>query len=617
MMPGDTLLIGGPETAGGTYNVQGTRVTITNSGSPTQRMTIRGVDRGHGYPVLQMSGTGTRSNSGIRFDPGVGYWTVENIGIYRRDIGFETAGDNPGLIFNNCEAISLKTTGFLFRGCTNLIVNNCRAYLYDRRGFHFISGNENVTVTDCTADFTGPDVEHDETRAALSGVEDPVGFYFHINTGTTSPNKNIVLKNCVALDNIESGDSYNQGDGFMAERLNEGLTFLRCKALRNRDGGFDLKGTNQLIKDCVSNHNRLGFKIWYDGSLVNCIAVGNTQRGIYVASQSTAESFTITATNCTVHSATNSGVANVAIEKPLNTLKLTDCLLTFAGAGGTYVGSTGTFQHFNVSGTTVVSGTTPRHAYAANTANAPKYNNPVLPWEGNGTNYDNQTYGLTRGYSSTRVGVGDPDTTPSSRVISVNLCNGTGNALLPTEVVGAVPAANWTNSYNASEWLPDVKDDTGAVTTADVTFGGAAYGYANNTGALPPPMDDDVKMMSSMRGNTSNGVVTATVEQLPYSGYDVYVYWGGRASGQSIPATLTVEYQVEVGGVWTTVDTRYIRDNNRVWDGTYDESTATAAGDAVDGNEYVTFRNRSEGKFRIRTSGNTRTGLSGFQIVSH
>ena len=399
----------------------------------------------------------------------------------------------------------------------------------------------------------------------------------------------------------------------MAEGPNEGLTFLRCKAFRNTDGGFDLKGSQQLIKDCVSNQNKYGFKVWYDGSLVNCIAVANTQRGLYLASTSTTTKYTLSATNCTVHSATNTGVANAALEREINTFNLTDCLLTFAGANGTYVGGTGTFAHFNVSGTTVISGTTPRHAYAANTANAPRYNNPIIPWDGTGTNYDNQTYGVTRGYSSTRVGVGDPS--PGS--IGVNLTNSTTNTLLSTDVVGVVPASNWNNSINPSEYLPNVLDNSGAATTVDVTFAGATYGYANATPALNPPMDDDAKMMRSLKGSTASGTVTATVEQVPYANYDVYVYWGGRTAGESIPSTLTVEYQTEVAGIWTTQSTRYLKDDNRAWDGTYNESTAATLAEAVDGNEYVVFRNTNNAKFRIRTTGNTRSGLSGFQIVSH
>jgi len=70
------------------------------------------------------------------------------------------------------------------------------------------------------------------------------------------------------------------------------------------------------------------------------------------------------------------------------------------------------------------------------------------------------------------------------------------------------------------------------------------------------------------------------------------------------------------GGSWVTTATKYIRDTNRAWNGTYVESTATTAEEAVDGRDYVVFRGLTDPTFRISaTVGTRRGGISGFQIV--
>jgi hypothetical protein len=44
------------------------------------------------------------------------------------------------------------------------------------------------------------------------------------------------------------------------------------------------------------------------------------------------------------------------------------------------------------------------YANASTPKNPPKYLKPTLPWDGSGSNLDNQTFGLTKGYNSTRRG---------------------------------------------------------------------------------------------------------------------------------------------------------------------------------------------------------------------
>lgn len=101
----------------------------------------------------------------------------------------------------------------------------------------------------------------------------------------------------------------------------------------------------------------------------------------------------------------------------------------------------------------------------------------------------------------------------------------------------------------------------------------------------------------------------------PYAAYDVYVYWGGRTPQETVPATMAENFQLWNGTAWVASETKYIRDTDRLWDDTYNESTATTSTAAVDGNEYVVFRNVTAATFRLAATTGVRTGIRGVQIV--
>jgi len=218
---------------------------------------------------------------------------------------------------------------------------------------------------------------------------------------------------------------------------------------------------------------------------------------------------------------------------------------------------------------------------------------------------------VSDGLSVTTTNSPGGGSTVNGRVISLNLSDGSTNSLAPGEIVGAVPVANWNNSAGNNVAVPNALDDQGTVTTADLTFTNANFGYTNSTSGT----SGDARMMKGQRGLSNGSTMTATAAQVPYATYDVYVYWGGRATGESVPATMTVNLQQWTGTTWATVATKYIRDGNRTWDGTFNESTAEVSTDAVDGNEYVVFRGRTDVTFRISATQASRSGISGYQIV--
>ena len=203
----------------------------------------------------------------------------------------------------------------------------------------------------------------------------------------------------------------------------------------------------------------------------------------------------------------------------------------------------------------------------------------------------------------------------ASGVISLNAASA-GTELVSTDVAGAVPASWWNNSTVNNEVLTNVVDSDGHATTVDFVFANTPYGYDNATAALAAPLDDDAKMMRSQRARSNEGRMAVAAQEIPYATYDVYVYWGGRKVSETVPSTMAVNLQLWNGSAWVIQDTKFIRDDDRAWDGTYDESTATTAAAATDGNEYVVFRNLTANTFRILTEGGVRSGLSGLQIVA-
>ena len=211
-------------------------------------------------------------------------------------------------------------------------------------------------------------------------------------------------------------------------------------------------------------------------------------------------------------------------------------------------------------------------------------------------------------------------------IISINIDGDTDHDLAAADVVGVVEATNWNNvgavGSGTNRNYTNLMDNTGTVTTTDVGLGGSANLYNNNTAidgsTITAPYLDDAKMMGSSRGESQNGLNRSVeVKQLNLALYDVYVYFGGVNTDASTPYVLNIKLQTFDGSAYVDASpVYYMRDSNRTWDGTYNQSTATTAADAVDGQEYVLFQNVTGTQFKILSEAvNRRAGISGVQIV--
>tara|TARA_R100000027_G_scaffold1806_2_gene1976 strand:+ start:252 stop:1574 length:1323 start_codon:yes stop_codon:yes gene_type:complete len=391
MKPGDVLYLSGPTSEDDDDHYGDLRFSITSSGTEEQPLQMIGVDRGFGTPLFRGKQK-VRSYATFRFKEDSSYWTLKNLQIERREIGIETGdGTHRGLVFENIIVSNVREAGFQFQDCDRLLVRNCRVQRYTEVGYRFSHSCDEVAligvVADCSG--TGPEPAEDHWKSTSS----PVGFDFHYKKSKAPPNTDIVMRNCVAINNreIKPGKKYPQGDGFKFERSNERITLIGCVANWNRDAGYDLKGSEQTLQNCAAISNaRYGFKLWYDGVMDNCVSVGNGSRQLTLPA--TSGERTITVNRSTFHMIADNDRA-VGTETAGTTAVLNDCILSFAGKKGTYNSGKGTF----------VLNRTELFQNAGDPENSPRYVNPELPWTGLGDNFDNLEFRREKGYNSELV----------------------------------------------------------------------------------------------------------------------------------------------------------------------------------------------------------------------
>jgi len=178
-----------------------------------------------------------------------------------------------GLVFDNVDMEQIRH-GFYLSDCDDLIFRGCDMKRYSKHGFRFDQGCDRVHLSKCTANCSEGDPVW-ETKTEL------FTFGFTLNDGGT-PNTSFVFEDCLATNNIKSNQTikYTNGDGFVAEGNSSDVTFIRCRALRNQDGGYDLKVKDVKLIDCIGIGHRRDFRLWYTGTLKNCFG-GWSQTGLW------------------------------------------------------------------------------------------------------------------------------------------------------------------------------------------------------------------------------------------------------------------------------------------------------------------------------------------------
>ncbi|WFB37756.1 DNRLRE domain-containing protein [Kiritimatiellota bacterium B12222] len=377
MGPGDSLFLG-------SGNYGSTTLGLSSDGTSSAWKSVVGVDTGAGIPHFTGSGNWYRSN------PDSGQWQIVNVsGSYWIVDNLELSGVQYAIK----NSTSSTASHYVF---SNLLIHDVRhgvylSYLddsrfenvvvteYTKHGFRLDRGCDNVVFEDCIADLTDGDTSWWDYSEAF-----PFGFI--LNNG--GAHTNISFVNCVAANHRRNaqGISYWNGDGFVVENTTTGVSFDDCLAINNEDGGFDLKPTATLT-NCVSVRNYRGFRFWGGGSAENCVAVAPYRRsngnptGGYGGVGAWTKNGSPTFSYFTFYA--DAGTA--AYEEGSGHLTLTDSILAFSGAGGS-------FKSGNV---TLGTGTV---TYRPGSGVDPNFVNATTVWDGSGDDLNSVTYGDSKGY---------------------------------------------------------------------------------------------------------------------------------------------------------------------------------------------------------------------------
>ncbi len=266
MGPGDRLLLGG-----GTYDRA--TLVITKSGAPGRPLAIIGVDRGEGLPVFSGPWSSDRPSEGltaIRLEAGVSNVRLSGLRIrgYVFGIHAPAAGDGDQRSHLAIDDVDIERFryGIYLVDCDDVELADCDLNRYTKHAFRFDAGCDRVSVKRCVADCSLGDTSW-ETRTELL----PFGF---LVGDSGEPSTAFRFEDCLASNNLMplQQSRYKNGDGFVVEANASDVQFLRCRALRNQDAGFDLKVRDVQLVDCVAIGNSRNFRIWSTGSLINCFA---------------------------------------------------------------------------------------------------------------------------------------------------------------------------------------------------------------------------------------------------------------------------------------------------------------------------------------------------------
>lgn len=128
--------------------------------------------------------------------------------------------------------------------------------------------------------------------------------------------------------------------------------------------------------------------------------------------------------------------------------------------------------------------------------------------------------------------------------INVNFVGAGANV---SGTAGVSPAANWNNLNGANGSQSNLIDDSGAATVADIMWTATGSWTSGN-----PETTEDSNLMEGYLAVNSSTYYPITFTNVPYSSYDVYVYFGNNGTGALGKVRLNgagTEYFYSVAGV--------------------------------------------------------------------
>ncbi len=290
LVAGDSLLIGS-----GIYT---SNFRVNKSGSQNAPITISGEDTGDGYPLFQGTWSSSDPENGsewIALDFGASYINLSHLKADSWKIGVITfkTSINYHLHINNVD-VTKSFQAFYLQTVENSLIEHCDLIYYIRRGVRFQQGCKFITLRDCVADQNNGDTSWP--------TDWPFGFMIEDGLGPEDQS-DLTFIRCEARNNYQPlGTDYWNGDGFVVEDDHPNIRFYNCIAYHNQDGGWDDKGKNTYLENCLSVNNGRNYRVWNKATLKNCISSYSEVRG--TSSSSSLGLWAggeVTLENCTFH----------------------------------------------------------------------------------------------------------------------------------------------------------------------------------------------------------------------------------------------------------------------------------------------------------------------------
>jgi hypothetical protein len=328
LAPGDTLHVGS-----GAYDGLGIRAR--KGGTAGRPVRLVGEDRGAGLPVF--TSTFDKRKGGATFfaaADGVSHIEISGFHLkaYKRGVFLRGKGSDLRLTRLVIEGAleGIRCDGGAEAGKPELathdvVIADCRFDTFVKRGLRLQGGSYQWRIERCWADAGGkewfvepfpicfqlsqrpgnPAYARSGDDARSPAGQPPAGGTAPGDDadgadeksakddefGTRSPDgifameHDIELVDCVALNAYAEGTGkdktrYWNGDGFCGESGAKNFRFVRCVAMHNTDGGWDMKSDHLEFIDCISIDNKDNFRLWAGApKLINCVSAFPFKRG--------------------------------------------------------------------------------------------------------------------------------------------------------------------------------------------------------------------------------------------------------------------------------------------------------------------------------------------------
>ena len=270
--PGCTLHIGG-----GLYSGSISLSLSKGGESPERPIRIIGEDRGDaGGPLFRGSWVRSKPASGpvfLQLGPGVGFIEIRNIDVENYRSTLIANGPNHGLRISGVSTTNCRdafwfdggmVAGLPDSGTSDLLMEDCSIVRHTKKGVRTMNGVHHSKFVRCRTDAGGEAFAMAEPQDAFSGGFHLLGSY-RSKDGVRRADHHIEFIDCEADNNWHDpgpDKSYWNADGFCTESATHDITFTRCIARGNTDGGWDIKSERPTFIECQGIGNKRNFRVW-------------------------------------------------------------------------------------------------------------------------------------------------------------------------------------------------------------------------------------------------------------------------------------------------------------------------------------------------------------------